>query len=169
MDSDDEFFYHTFIDTLDESSDDDSDIMVAVAALIHNFNENAVPQHVGSVVGQAPALDRERENGHLRLWKDYFNPVKTTYLASVFRRYFRMSRPLFMRLLEGVRAYDDPELRNLFPLSFGFLKPRILNTKFTLIVCWQSHLSLRWSEIIVLKWSIVFGSSNSLGLGSGSG
>ena len=37
MDSDDEFFYHTFIDTSDESSDDDSNIMVAVAALIHNF------------------------------------------------------------------------------------------------------------------------------------
>ena len=78
MDSDDEFLYHTFIDTSDESSDDDSDIMVAAATLIHNFNQNAVPRHVGSVVGRAPALDRERENGHLQFWKDYFNPVKTT-------------------------------------------------------------------------------------------
>lgn len=106
MDSDDEFFYQNFIDTSDESSDDDSDIMMAAPTLIHQFNEDAHPRHVGSVVGRAPALDRERDKGHLQLWKDYFNPVKTTYQASVFRRRFRMSRPLFLRQLEGVRAYD---------------------------------------------------------------
>ena len=107
MDSDDEFFYQTFIDTSDESSDDDSDVMLAAVTLIHNFIQESVPRHVGSVIGRAPALDRERENGQLQLWKDYFHPVKTTYPASVFRLRFRMSRPLFMRLLEGVRAHDD--------------------------------------------------------------
>ena len=91
MDSDDEFFYQTFIDTSDESSDDDNDVMLATATLIHNFIQEAVPRHVGSVVGRAPALDHERENGHLPLWKDYFNPVKTTYPASVFRRCFHAS------------------------------------------------------------------------------
>ena len=81
--------------------------MLATATLIHNFIQESVPRHVGSVIGRAPALDRERENGHLQLWKDYFNPVKTTYPASVFCRRFRLSRPLFMRQLEGVRAHND--------------------------------------------------------------
>ena len=107
MDSDDEFFYKTFIDTSDESSDDDTEIMMVAATLIHNFNESALPRHVGSVIGRAPALDRDRENGHLQLWKDYFNPVKPTYTASVFCRRFCMAKPVFMRLLEGVRAHDN--------------------------------------------------------------
>ena len=107
MDSDDEFFYKTFINTSDESSDDDTEIMMVATTLIHNFNQAAWPRHVGSVVGRAPALDRDRETGHFQLWKDYFHPVKPTYPDHKFRRRFRMSRPVFMRLLEGVRAYDD--------------------------------------------------------------
>ena len=92
MNINDEFLYNTFIDTSDESSDDDSDIMLAAATLIHNFNEAALPRHAGSFIGRASALDRDRENGHYQLWKDYFNPVRPTYHEHIFRRHFRMAR-----------------------------------------------------------------------------
>ena len=107
MDSDDEFFYNTFIDTSDDDSENGSEIVIVATVLVHNFNQTEWPRHVGSVVGRAPALDRDREQGHYQLWKDYFHPVKPTYLDHKFRRRFRMSQNLFMRILEGVRAYDE--------------------------------------------------------------
>ena len=101
MDSSNEFFYSHFTDTSDDSVDDDTDILVAAATLVHNFNETELSKHVGSVVGRAPALNRDRECGHWQLWKDYFHPIKPTYPTIIFRRRFRMAKYLFMRILEG--------------------------------------------------------------------
>ena len=39
MDSDDEFFYNTFIDTSDDESEDGSEIAMVTTALVHNFNQ----------------------------------------------------------------------------------------------------------------------------------
>src|SRR5262249_16986531 len=46
-----------------------------------------------------------RAEGHERLYRDYFadNPVYTDYH---FRRRFRMHRPLFLRILNAIEAYD---------------------------------------------------------------
>ncbi|XP_042939463.1 uncharacterized protein LOC122274491 [Carya illinoinensis] len=46
-----------------------------------------------------------RRMGHERLFRDYFaeNPV---YPSNLFRRRFRMSRPLFLRILNEVESYD---------------------------------------------------------------
>ena len=100
MDSKDEFFYNTFIDTSDESSDDDTEIMMVTATFIHNFNQDALPRHVGSVILRVPPLDRDWQTGHFQLWKDYFHPVKPTYPAHKFLHCFRMSKSVFMRLLK---------------------------------------------------------------------
>ena len=100
MDSGDELFYSRFIDTSNESSNDDIDILVAAVTLIHNFNETGLPRHVGSVIGHASALNRDRENVHYQLWKGYFNPVTPTYPAHIFRCRFWMAKHVFTRIQE---------------------------------------------------------------------
>ncbi|XP_074293680.1 uncharacterized protein LOC141620807 [Silene latifolia] len=49
--------------------------------------------------------ERNREEGHIRLFKDYFhdNPV---YPDHIFRHRFRMRKPLFLRIVEAVTASD---------------------------------------------------------------
>ncbi|XP_024006809.1 uncharacterized protein LOC112083371 [Eutrema salsugineum] len=43
-------------------------------------------------------IEREREKGHLRLWNDYFSD-DATYPPHIFRRRFRMTKDLFMRIV----------------------------------------------------------------------
>ncbi|XP_010481098.1 PREDICTED: uncharacterized protein LOC104759928 [Camelina sativa] len=43
-------------------------------------------------------IDRKREEGHERLWNDYFSD-NPTYDAHHFRRRFRMNKPLFLRIV----------------------------------------------------------------------
>jgi hypothetical protein len=43
----------------------------------------------------------------MRLYKDYFDPIMPIYKAKEFRRRYRMSRELFLIILNGVRDYDD--------------------------------------------------------------
>jgi hypothetical protein len=52
-------------------------------------------------------VDCDREAGHMRLYKDYFHPIKPVYKAKEFCRRYRMSREVFLIILNGVREYDD--------------------------------------------------------------
>lgn len=58
----------------------------------------------GSVPGRK-VIKRRRIEGAARLFNDYF--AEDAVYASKFRRRFRMNRPLFNRILEGVTAHDD--------------------------------------------------------------
>ncbi|KAI3706770.1 hypothetical protein L6452_24726 [Arctium lappa] len=51
-------------------------------------------------------LHRGREDGHTRLFKDYFadNPI---YPSSMFRRRFRMTKELFLRIVEGLSNHSE--------------------------------------------------------------
>jgi hypothetical protein len=75
-------------------SDDDADLMVAMASVLHKENEAYMPQWRGSMSGQAANLDRNREAGHVQLYADYFH-LETLLYRSYFLRHFRMSRKLF--------------------------------------------------------------------------
>uniref|UniRef100_A0A0D3ACM1 Myb-like domain-containing protein n=1 Tax=Brassica oleracea var. oleracea TaxID=109376 RepID=A0A0D3ACM1_BRAOL len=44
-------------------------------------------------------IERNREEGHVRLWNDYFSETPT-YPENFFRRRFRMNKPLFMRIVD---------------------------------------------------------------------
>ncbi|KAK1612943.1 hypothetical protein QYE76_036616 [Lolium multiflorum] len=65
-----------------------------------------IPVHRGSLPGRAAALDRKRERGHDQLFTDYFQP-KALFTPAMFRPRFRMSRPLFRRIMDDVKLYDD--------------------------------------------------------------
>lgn len=51
---------------------------------------------------RGPNQDRQRDQGHKRLMKDYFDPVHPTYNDEQFRRRYRMSRRLFWRIQADV-------------------------------------------------------------------
>ncbi|KAK1614906.1 hypothetical protein QYE76_020423 [Lolium multiflorum] len=105
VDSDDEYFFKNFIDTSsDEESDDE--FFTEAALLIHEHIVSQIPVYRGSLPGHAAALDRKRECGHDQLYNDYFQP-KPLFTPAMFRRRFRMSRPLFRRIMDGVKIYDD--------------------------------------------------------------
>ena len=63
MDSGDEYFFHNFICSSDDSSLDDEDLVVA-ALVVHDHISRKRPRFRGSIPGHAPALDRSREKGH---------------------------------------------------------------------------------------------------------
>ncbi|XP_022553853.1 putative nuclease HARBI1, partial [Brassica napus] len=54
-------------------------------------------------------IERNREEGHNRLWNDYFSE-DPTFLAHLFRRRFRMNKELFMRIVHRL-SEDVPFFR----------------------------------------------------------
>ena len=107
VDSADDFFYNNFIESSmsEESSDDDTDILVATLLVNDHFERQRL-KFRGSIPGHAPALDRNRERGHLMLYDDYFQP-KPLFPPRLFWHRFRMCKRLFNRIWEGVTEYDD--------------------------------------------------------------
>ncbi|XP_057432130.1 uncharacterized protein LOC130724877 [Lotus japonicus] len=55
---------------------------------------------------QRSHIERNREEGHVRLWNDYFstNPV---YTEEQFRRRYRMRKHVFLRIVEAISNTDD--------------------------------------------------------------
>ena len=113
------------------SSDDDDELIIATAHIAHNqYKLLNAPRHGGSVPGRQE-VHRNREAGHSRLHNDYFSDAPT-YGPTVFRRRFtirsyvlftfvddllfinqfsfprrfRMSRSLFLRIVNVVEAHD---------------------------------------------------------------
>ncbi|XP_048610451.1 uncharacterized protein LOC106433232 isoform X1 [Brassica napus] len=52
---------------------------------------------------QRAYIERNREQGHMQLWNDYFSE-DATYPSHMFRRRFRMNKPLFMRIVDRLSA-----------------------------------------------------------------
>ncbi|XP_042044990.1 uncharacterized protein LOC121790972 [Salvia splendens] len=68
--------------------------------------DHQIPQiYRGSVPGHI-FINRDREGAHARLYNDDFvdNPL---YNETMFCRRFRMSRPLFLRIVDAVKEHDD--------------------------------------------------------------
>jgi hypothetical protein len=67
---------------------------------------NDVPHRGGSVPRKAPNKNRQRDVGALLLQSDYFadDAINT---SKEFRRRFRMNKDLFMKIVQGVKEYDD--------------------------------------------------------------
>jgi hypothetical protein len=60
-----------------------------------------------SVKGRKPNVKRNRDKGHYQLYRDYFHSTKPIFSAEKFWRRYRMSRKLFLTILNGVRVHDD--------------------------------------------------------------
>jgi hypothetical protein len=64
------------------------------------------PTTCGSMVGKAPNKDQHRQAGALLLHSDYFMD-NVANSPKEFRGYFRMNKELFMRIVFGIRKYND--------------------------------------------------------------
>jgi hypothetical protein len=65
-----------------------------------------VPRRDGSVPGKAPNKNCHRDVGAMLLHSDYFVDDATN-TPKEFQRRFRMNKDLFMKIVQGVREYDD--------------------------------------------------------------
>ncbi|XP_038707252.1 uncharacterized protein LOC120002560 [Tripterygium wilfordii] len=101
--------YHDILGELlniDEDSDDDLDItMVAMLEEEEQRRNVAIMSHRGSAPGHR-VINRNWEEGHQRLWHDYFAEVPV-FPPHLFRRRFRMNRHLFCRIVDDVVARND--------------------------------------------------------------
>ncbi|XP_072150827.1 uncharacterized protein [Setaria viridis] len=88
------------------SSDEEDEFFVSTAHIVHShYQSDSAPKHGGSMVGHK-VIDREREEGHWRLYQDYFAD-EPTYDPTFFRRRFRMHRHLYLRIMHAVEDHDD--------------------------------------------------------------
>ncbi|XP_074301236.1 uncharacterized protein LOC141632586 [Silene latifolia] len=81
----------------------------AVRYMVNYMANNVIPLILVNYMSnnkERTYIERNREEGHARLFNDYFseNPV---YPPQMFRRRFRMRKHLFLRIVEGVGAYDS--------------------------------------------------------------
>ena len=78
-------------------------MLYAVTRRFEKFSQGRIRRHRGSVLGHR-MVNRDRVEGHERLYRDYF--ATPCVYESFFRRRFRMSRPLFLRIANEVEQYD---------------------------------------------------------------
>ncbi|CAO2047698.1 unnamed protein product [Urochloa humidicola] len=85
----------------DSSSDDDFDV---ATILLAELAENERPRRRGSAPGRE-VVRRNKQAANAKLYDDYFveDPV---YGPVTFRRRYRMSRELFLRIANAVEAHD---------------------------------------------------------------
>ena len=84
---------------------DDDDYYIAAALLTDIEHKRTKRKRRGSVPGRE-IIYRDRFAGNLRIVADYFADPPV-YNAKLFRRRFRMSRELFLRIVASVEAHDD--------------------------------------------------------------
>ena len=91
---------------IEEEKEDDYGILLGMAAIEGErlAIESRGPRRRGIVPGHA-VIDRDRVEGHNRLYQDYFAETPK-YSLQKFRRRFRMRRPLFFRIQSAVENYD---------------------------------------------------------------
>ncbi|XP_039838277.1 uncharacterized protein LOC120698643 isoform X3 [Panicum virgatum] len=84
-------------------SDESDDDFEMAAVLIAEMERNKQPKHGGSMQGRE-VVHRNKQQGHDKLFEDYFanNPV---FGPVTFRRRFRMSKALFLRIAAAVEAH----------------------------------------------------------------
>jgi hypothetical protein len=99
-------FYKTVIElSSDEVSDDDFELMMAAAMLLHEHT--SMPVYRGSVKSRKPNAKHNREKGHYQLYHDYFHPSNPIFNSEKIRCSYQISMKLFLMILNGVRAHDD--------------------------------------------------------------
>jgi hypothetical protein len=65
-----------------------------------------VPRHGGSKPGKRRNINRHRQAGAMLLDADYFND-DATHSPKEFQHRFRMNKELFLKIVYGVREYDN--------------------------------------------------------------
>ena len=106
MDSDDE---EALVALPEEEADadvqDDEHLMV-LATLAGLLASNEKPRQGGSAAGRLKAKNRHRLEGYCMLYADYFADAPL-HGDKVFRHRYRMSRQLFLGIMNSIRELDN--------------------------------------------------------------
>lgn len=96
------------IDEIMQAEEEETEAMMMMAGAVHlchrRQRENLIARHDGSIMNHR-VIDRNKEEGHNRLYHDYFSNTPT-YTETQFCRRFRMHRPLFLRIGEAITTHD---------------------------------------------------------------
>ncbi|XP_062208920.1 uncharacterized protein LOC133910594 [Phragmites australis] len=98
--------HHFLVDSSSSEEDDDDEFILATLHQAHTQYALLNAARPGGSVPGRQYINRNREAGHWRLYEDYFSDAPT-YGPTFFRRRFRMSRSLFLRILQAVEQHDD--------------------------------------------------------------
>jgi hypothetical protein len=108
MDSDDkkeQMFAELFEEEMAAAAQDVEHILI-LACMSGLYVEKAIGRRGGSAPGRRKCKPRQRMEGYCILYADYFadSPL---HGEAVFRRRFRMSRKLFLKIVYALREYDS--------------------------------------------------------------
>ncbi|XP_052189884.1 uncharacterized protein LOC127799701 [Diospyros lotus] len=100
---------HMFIRMIHEEVKDDEDDAAITTFLVEQYAQHMdhdfFSHHGGSVLNHR-VINRNRAEGHERLYRDYFAD-SLTYPSQLFRRRFRMHRSLFLRIQAAIETHDQ--------------------------------------------------------------
>jgi hypothetical protein len=107
MERDDQMMMELLMqDEADAAADQVHEMMVLTTLLRYCEKLNAVPRRGGLRVGKAKNKNQHRLGGALLLDSDYFvDDAANT--PKEFLRHFQMNKELIMKIVFGVREYDD--------------------------------------------------------------
>lgn len=74
---------------------------IALTLMMH---KNKNPKHGGTIYGHV-VIRRDRQEAHVRLMRNYFDP-SSTYPERCFRHRFMMSSDLFLHIASCVKQHD---------------------------------------------------------------
>jgi hypothetical protein len=108
MDLDDEeeqMLAEIFEEEMAAAAQDEEHILI-LACLSGLYAETTIGRRSWSAPGRQKCMPRQRMEGYYILYADYFanNPL---HGEAVFRRRFRMSRKLFLKIVYALRDYDS--------------------------------------------------------------
>ena len=107
---------------IEEEDNDDLDMLYAATRRSEWSSQGRIRRHRGSVPGHR-MVNRDRVEGHEILYRDYF--ATPCVYESFFRMRFRMSRALFLRIVNEVEQYDPYFIQRTYAigvLNLSFLQ-----------------------------------------------
>ena len=106
MDSDDEEALAALLEEEADADIQEEEHLMVLAALAGLLASNEKPRRGGSVPGRLKAKNRHRLEGYFMLYSDYFADAPL-HGDKMFRRRYRMSRKLFLRIVNSIREFDS--------------------------------------------------------------
>ena len=106
MDSDEEEELAALLEEEAAADVQEEEHLMVLAALAQLLAINEKPRRGGSVPGQVKAKNRHRLQGYCMLYSDYF-PDAPLHGERTFRRRYRMSRKLFLRIVNSIREFGS--------------------------------------------------------------
>ena len=106
MDSDEEEELATLLEEEAAADVQEEEHLMVLAALAQLLASNEKPRRGGSAPGRVKAKNRHRLQGYYMLYSDYFADAPL-HGERTFRRRYRMSRKLFLRIVNSIREFDN--------------------------------------------------------------